>query len=133
MLSRCLRATVNVAHQPCLRTLATRNAGPTMSRYLSTDERVERSPAAPGGGPAYRPPEIVFEEGDPLPVTFEDVSRATYRIQSGIKRTACVESKALSELCGCKVWIKKDFMQFTGSFKERSVSHNSCLLDDDDS
>ena len=115
MLTRCLRVTATkvAQNQPYLR--------PALSRYLSTDEKVERSPAAPGGGQIYRPPDVVFEEGDPLPVTFEDVSRATYRIQSGIKRTACVESKALSELCGCKVWIKKDFMQFTGSFKERLV------------
>lgn len=54
-----------------------------------------------------------------LPVSFEDVSRANYRIASGIRRTHCDKSQFLSELCGCNVWLKKDFTQFTGSFKER--------------
>ena len=82
---------------------------------------VERSPAAPGGGAAYRAPEKHFEEHDPLPVTFEDISRALYRIKDGIKRTNCTESKGLSDVTGCSIYVKKDFMQFTGSFKERCV------------
>ena len=63
-----------------------------------------------------------------LTVTFEDVSRALYRIQSGIKRTHCDLSKYLSEICGCNIYLKKDFTQFTGSFKERSACINICAL-----
>jgi len=54
-----------------------------------------------------------------LPVSYEDISRALFRIRSGVKNTQCEYSHFLSELCGTQVYIKKDFMQFTGSFKER--------------
>mmetsp|Transcript_32772 Transcript_32772/g.44931 ORF Transcript_32772/g.44931 Transcript_32772/m.44931 type:complete len:351 (+) Transcript_32772:212-1264(+) len=63
-----------------------------------------------------------------LPVSFEDISRALYRIQSGIKRTHCDMSKFLSELCGCNIYLKKDFTQFTGSFKERGGRNSLMLL-----
>jgi hypothetical protein len=54
-----------------------------------------------------------------LPVSYEDISRAMFRIRSGVKNTQNDYSHFLSEICGVKVYIKKDFMQFTGSFKER--------------
>ena len=57
----------------------------------------------------------------PLPVTFEDVSKATFLIKSGIKHTPCDYSTPLSEICDANVYLKKDFMQFTGSFKERGA------------
>jgi threonine synthase len=59
----------------------------------------------------------------PLPVTFEDVSKATFMIRSGIHRTPCDFSYSLSELCKTNVYLKKDFMQFTGSFKERGARY----------
>mmetsp|Transcript_3883 Transcript_3883/g.3483 ORF Transcript_3883/g.3483 Transcript_3883/m.3483 type:complete len:439 (-) Transcript_3883:68-1384(-) len=65
---------------------------------------------------------------DDLPVSFEDISRAAYRIKSGIKRTHCDVSQFLSEICDCKVYIKKDFTQFTGSFKERGGRNALMLL-----
>jgi len=51
-------------------------------------------------------PEEAREKG--LPVTFEDVSRAHFRIRSGIHRTPLVKSKFLSEHCGTEVYLKKD-------------------------
>lgn len=63
-----------------------------------------------------------------LPVTFEDISRAHYRIQSGIRRTHCDKSQFLSEICGCTVYLKKDFTQFTGSFKERGGRNSLMML-----
>lgn len=65
------------------------------------------------------------------PVTFEDISRALYRIRSGVRRTNCVYSDFLSELTECKVYIKKDFCQFTGSFKERGGRNSLMLLPDE--
>ena len=56
---------------------------------------------------------------DKLPVTFEDVSRAYHRIESGIRRTHLDRSPFLSEICETEVYLKKEFTQFTGSFKER--------------
>ena len=66
------------------------------SRKFSTPE-VERSPAAPDNGSPQRSPssyiavpDRVFQDDEPLPVTFEDVSRALYRIRDGIKRTVII-------------------------------------------
>ena len=65
-----------------------------------------------------------------LPVRFEDISTAHYRIKDGIKRSHCDFSQFLSELCGCKIYLKKDFTQFTGSFKERGGRNSLMLLDE---
>lgn len=72
---------------------------------------------------------LATEEGPKIPVTFEDISRAVFRIQSGIKRTHCDQSQFLSELCNCTIYLKKDFTQFTGSFKERGGRNALMLLD----
>lgn len=56
-----------------------------------------------------------------LPVTFSDISRANVAIKSGIKRTTCEKSYFLSELIGANVFLKTEFRQFTGSFKERGA------------
>lgn len=64
----------------------------------------------------------------PLPVTFEDVSKATFMIRKGILHTPCDYSTALSELCKTNVYLKKDFMQFTGSFKERGARYSLMSL-----
>jgi threonine dehydratase len=55
------------------------------------------------------------------PISFEDVSRAHYAIRDGIVRTHCDYSSALSQLCQTDIYLKKDFMQRTGSFKERGA------------
>lgn len=51
--------------------------------------------------------------------TFDEVVAAAALIASGIRRTPCVRSAALSELCGADIWCKLDYLQSTGSFKER--------------
>jgi threonine dehydratase len=56
-----------------------------------------------------------------LPVTFSDISRAHVRIRSGIKKTTCDQSFFLSELVEANVYLKTEFTQFTGSFKERGA------------
>lgn len=66
-----------------------------------------------------------------LPVSFEDISRAHYRIASGIVKTHCDLSQFLSEICECNIYLKKDFTQFTGSFKERGGRNSLMLLSDE--
>ena len=56
-----------------------------------------------------------------LPVTFSDISRANVAIRTGVKRTPCIKSYFLSELIGANVFLKTEFQQFTGSFKERGA------------
>lgn len=60
-------------------------------------------------------------ERESLPVTFSDISRANVAIRSGVKRTICEKSYFLSELLGANIFLKPEFRQFTGSFKERGA------------
>ena len=56
-----------------------------------------------------------------LPVIFEDVSKAAYYIRGSVRRTPCEQSPGLSELTGCEIYVKEEYKQFTGSFKERGA------------
>jgi hypothetical protein len=56
-----------------------------------------------------------------LPISFADISRAEVAIKGGVKRTACELSPFISELVGANVFLKAEFRQFTGSFKERGA------------
>lgn len=67
-----------------------------------------------------------------LPVTFEDVSKALYRISAGIKRTHCGKSEFMSDLAECDIWLKWEFHQFTGSFKERGARNALMLLSEEE-
>lgn len=67
----------------------------------------------------------------PLPVTLADIEAAAARIHGAVVRTPCHHSPALSRLCGCDVYAKLDYLQATGSFKERGARNKLLLLDDD--
>jgi threonine dehydratase len=56
-----------------------------------------------------------------LPINFADISRAEVAIRGGVKRTSCEKSPFISELVGANVYLKTEFRQFTGSFKERGA------------
>eukprot|EP00957_Ditylum_brightwellii_P127049 9685512-Ditylum_brightwellii.AAC.1 len=56
-----------------------------------------------------------------LTVTFADISRAHVGIRSGVVRTVCERSHFLSEQLGANIYLKPEFRQFTGSFKERGA------------
>ena len=62
-----------------------------------------------------------------MSVTFADILAAQARIADGIVVTPCAESSALGELVGCRVFPKAEFLQRTGSFKERGA-RNALLL-----
>lgn len=68
-----------------------------------------KSPAKKASGP------------ESLPVEFADISRAFVAIRGGIKRTTCEKSHFLSEVVGSNIYLKPEFRQFTGSFKERGA------------
>lgn len=53
---------------------------------------------------------------NPRMVQFQDISAAAFKIKSGVMMTPCTRSH-LSNLTGCKIFFKKDFLQYTGSFK----------------
>jgi threonine dehydratase len=54
-------------------------------------------------------------------VTLADIAAARGRIAGGVERTSCPYSPALSRLTGCEVFVKLEYQQRTGSFKERGA------------
>jgi threonine dehydratase len=56
-----------------------------------------------------------------MPITLSDVEAARLRIAGGVYLSPCVESIPLSQLTGAHVFCKLDYLQRTGSFKERGA------------
>ncbi|XP_057373337.1 L-threonine ammonia-lyase-like isoform X2 [Daphnia carinata] len=63
----------------------------------------------------------------PRIVQFQDISAAAFKIKSGIMVTPCTRSH-LSNLTGTQIFFKKDFLQYTGSFKERGARYTLLML-----
>lgn len=63
-----------------------------------------------------------------MPVTIEDVRAARGRIAGSIYESPCVESIPLSQQSGAHVFCKLDYLQRTGSFKERGARNALALL-----
>ncbi|XP_066477966.1 L-threonine ammonia-lyase-like isoform X2 [Tiliqua scincoides] len=53
-------------------------------------------------------------------IRFEDISAAAFKIQCGVQKTPCMYSR-LSKQYGMDLYLKKEFLQYTGSVKERGV------------
>lgn len=56
-----------------------------------------------------------------LPVSLSDVLRAREVVQKVASHTPLVEERALSDLCGARVYLKLENLQRTGSFKVRGA------------
>ncbi|CAJ0576623.1 unnamed protein product, partial [Mesorhabditis spiculigera] len=59
----------------------------------------------------------------PRTVTFSDISSAMFNIKSGVVHTPCSKSLQLSNLYGFELYFKKEYLQVTGSFKERGARY----------
>lgn len=81
----------------------------------------------------------------PTKISFNDISAAAYRIKGGVEISPCTvclinpclvcsfsflnmyflvvvfKRSHLSSLTGMEIFLKKDFLQYTGSFKERGA------------
>ncbi|XP_052091112.1 L-threonine ammonia-lyase-like [Mytilus californianus] len=66
--------------------------------------------------------DIFCDPENPKKVQFQDVSAAAYKIKTGIFHTPCSKSR-LSDQLGMDIYFKKEFLQFTGSFKERGARY----------
>jgi threonine dehydratase len=64
-----------------------------------------------------------------IDVNCDDVVAAMARIADGVVRTPCHESDALSELCGARIFTKAEYLQRTGSFKERGARNALLQMD----
>merc|ERR1719361_2337277 len=65
---------------------------------------------------------------NPRVVSFENVSAAAYRIRDGIVRSPC-DRGHISTLVDMDIYLKKDYMQYTGSFKERGARYTLMMLE----
>ena len=63
-----------------------------------------------------------------IPVTLDDVEAARGRLRGAIVETDCDFSRTLSEILGCRVWLKFENLQFTASFKERGALNRLSAL-----
>jgi len=63
-----------------------------------------------------------------MPVQFQDIQAAAERIRGAIIESPCPLSIPLSEATGLKVYCKLEYLQRTGSFKERGARNALLLL-----
>ena len=61
-------------------------------------------------------------------ITLADIEAARDRIAGGVYLSPCVESIPLSQLTGAHIFCKLDYLQRTGSFKERGARNALLLL-----
>ncbi|HEY8358777.1 MAG TPA: threonine ammonia-lyase [Ramlibacter sp.] len=59
-----------------------------------------------------------------------EIRAAAARLQGQLLDTPCVESRTLSQITGCQVFLKFENLQFTASFKERGACNKLALLID---
>ena len=84
-------------------------------------------PKAPKNAP---PDQHASEAG--LAVTPDDVRAAAAAISSSVIVTECDQSRTLSEICGCNLWLKFENLQFTSTFKERGALNRLLALSPDE-
>ena len=65
---------------------------------------------------------------DPDPALAADIERAAARLRGEIGETPCLESRTLSAICACEVFLKFENLQFTASFKERGAFNKMAQL-----
>ncbi len=54
-------------------------------------------------------------------VTLADVQRAAGKIAGAVINTDFAQSRTLSDMLGCTLWLKFENLQFTGAYKERGA------------
>src|SRR5262245_44292799 len=64
-------------------------------------------------------------------ITLADIETARARIAGGVYLSPCVESIPLSQLTGAHIYCKLDYLQRTGSFKERGARNALLHLSDE--
>ena len=64
-------------------------------------------------------------------ITLKDIEAAWKRIEGAVYYSPCPESIPLSEITGMKIFSKLDYLQRTGSFKERGARNALAQLPPD--
>ncbi|KAL6735653.1 hypothetical protein Aduo_006071 [Ancylostoma duodenale] len=76
-----------------------------------------------GSEPDVLPSDPACDPDHPKKITFSDVSSAAFNIKNGVLRTPCNKSANLSKLLEMELYFKKEYLQVTGSFKERGARY----------
>ncbi|MDO7835048.1 threonine ammonia-lyase [Sphingobium sp. HBC34] len=71
-----------------------------------------------------------IESALPLPVTVDDILAARTRIAGSIVKTPTLISQTLSDMLGCKIYLKFENLQFTAAYKERGALNRLLQLDE---
>ena len=71
-----------------------------------------------------------IESALPLPITVDDILAARTRIAGAVVKTPTLISKTLSDMLGCKVYLKFENLQFTAAYKERGALNRLLQLDE---
>src|SRR2546425_5547032 len=66
-----------------------------------------------------------------MPVRFQDIEAAVERIAGHVIESPCPPSIPLSEITGIQIFCKLEYLQRTGSFKERGARNALLLLSPD--
>ena len=61
-----------------------------------------------------------------------DIEAAAERLSGQVLDTPCVESRTLSQLVGCRVFLKFENLQYTASFKERGACNKLAQLSEEE-
>ena len=101
-----------------------RISGKGLYDCLPTRPPNAESPQERPAGPAR------FRAG--LAVTPDDVRAAAAAISGSVIVTECDQSRTLSEICGCHLWLKFENLQFTSTFKERGALNRLLALSPDE-
>src|SRR5262245_6224546 len=62
------------------------------------------------------------------PVGFQEIEAAAQRIASAVLESPCPTSIPLSEITGMQIYCKLEYLQRTGSFKERGARNALLVL-----
>lgn len=61
-------------------------------------------------------------------VSLRSIEAAARQIAGAVENTACDRSRTLSEMFGAEIWLKRENLQFTSSFKERGALNRLLAL-----
>src|SRR5437764_7020647 len=76
----------------------------------------------------HRPPAWDGDRHNGRMIGLPDIRAAAARLQGQVLNTPCVESRMLSQVAGCQVYLKFENLQFTASFKERGACNKLVQL-----
>jgi threonine dehydratase len=69
---------------------------------------------------------------NPCMLELHDIEAAAARLEGQVLDTPFVESRTLSQLTGCQVFLKFENLQYTASFKERGACNKLAQLSEED-